>query len=281
MYSLTPNFSERGFKAAGPIDEVTKKALIGFDQPIRSCQFGPDYGLLGYWRRIAFDHKTNGTVVLLQKRYQRCFEAVERLYGGSVPTETLKRLNEIHKHTESIWADFVSMIPHGLVKYLLLAEAPPWSRTGRPKYVLDPEAEARSLMRALCRAFFDRSPEEMTSPDDTLRLLADCGFLIVDTLPFSIDYTNRGRQLKAYRALVSASCSTYLREKLDNPALIWSKQLRIAFGFRVNARSVISALEGRITLGDRAHTISEDLIVAGRAYLPDGELLRAVYRLRQ
>ena len=216
--------------------------------------------------------------MLLQERYPKCFKALEPLCGGSVPASTLERLNEIHSLTESIWTNYVSMIPHGAVRYLLFAEAPPWSESGRPKYVLDPESEPRTLMKALSQAFFDRPAKSMSSIDEILRMLAERGFLIVDTLPFAIDYSLHGRrQRKAYKTLVAASCSTYVKDKLESAGIKWSKQLRIAFGFKMNARTVINALDGRITLGDTIHSLGEDQIAVTGANYPDGQRLRELY----
>jgi hypothetical protein len=221
-------------------------------------------------------------VMLLQERYPRCFEALEPLCGGSVPSSTLERLNEIYLRTENIWTDYVSMIPHGAIRYLLFAEAPPWSESGRPKYVLDPESKPKTLMRALSQAFFDRPTQATFGTDKILRRLAERGFLIVDTLPFAIDYSLNGRrQRKAYKTLVAASCSTYVREKLETTGLKWSEQLRIAFGFKMNARTVINALDGRITLGGTIHYLAEDQIAVTGANYPDGRRLRELYRIKQ
>ena len=95
--------------------------------------------------------------------YPKEYEALMRLFGAGEVEAKIARLNEIYFHAETKWNDYLNQIPNGEVKYLLIAEAPPWSNSGTPKYVLDPDCEARTLLIALCKAFHISSTTTTTS----------------------------------------------------------------------------------------------------------------------
>jgi hypothetical protein len=78
---------------------------------------------------------------------------LQNIYGLEKVNERIYRLNQIHYYTEGLWAKYINKIPGGRVKYLLIAESPPWSATGSPQYVLDPNSRSRTLLRALRGAF--------------------------------------------------------------------------------------------------------------------------------
>lgn len=133
-------------------------------------------------------------------------------------------------------------------------------------------------MRALCHAFFGTPLYKELGSEKTLVMLAERGFLVIDTIPFAMPYGGkRGR--RAYKKLVAMTCASYLREKLDECALKWNNQVKIAFAFNVNARTLIEHLGGTLRLGGVTHRIAEEMIAASGAGYPDGRRLTEAYDL--
>ena len=218
------------------------------------------------------------SIMRLEHKYRRGFELLIELFGSEMSDSTVARLNKIHDRTEAIWHRYVAMIPNQTVRYVLFAEAPPWSASGQPQYILDPESRPRTLMRALCCAFFGGPVYKDAGVPRTLEMLAELGFLVIDTLPFAMDYGDK-RSRRAYGQLVADSCSTYLEDKLAAPELNWSDEVRLAFGFKLNALSVINSLGGEIALKGDVRPLSEEMIAVTGAGYPDGRRLGEIYGL--
>ena len=217
--------------------------------------------------------------MLLQDKYTRGFNLLIDLFGSEISDTKVARLNEIHDRTEDLWKRYVKMIPNQAIKYVLFAEAPPWSDSGSPQYILDPESKPRTLMRALSKAFFGGPIYKDVGVPRTLEMLAEQGFLVLDTLPFAMHYGQK-RSRSTYPKLVTECCATYLKEKTSSSKLKWNDEVRLAFGFKVNARSVINALGGKIQLGEIKHLLSEDLIAVTGAGYPDGKHLGEIYGIK-
>jgi hypothetical protein len=175
----------------------------------------------------------------LEQRFREELSVLEELFSETQGRESLPRLNEIHGRTEARWREYVEQLPGGLVNYLLIAEAPPWSGSGAPpQYVLDPESRPRTLMRALRKAL---SVPEQHDGGRALKEFAQRGLLIVDSIPFAMKYAGKRSRVK-YDSLVRLTAQSYLQEKLDSAPLSWSPCLRIAFSVKLNALAVINGL---------------------------------------
>src|SRR5690606_28877771 len=174
---------------------------------------------------------------------------------------------------ETIWEEYVRMLPGGAVKFLLIAEAPPWSVDGAPQYVLDPNSRPRTLMRAL-RGAFDLS--KGLDASEALAELARRGFLVVDSSPFSMDYSGKRSSLK-YQRLIDVTATTYLKRKLSHSSLSWDREVRVAFCFKRNGEAVISALNGQLMLGRLHRAVDRTAIAANGAGYPDAGKLKAIY----
>ena len=193
----------------------------------------------------------------LEDRFPVELALLSRLFGGSDITTRLRRLNQVSEYTEEKWLEYVAGIRARPVKYLLIAEAPPETVDELPAALLpDPECRPRTLMRAVSSAFFG-----CRSIDGAVKLaaLAERGFLMVDSIPFAVNYTSH-RSRVAYSQLVARTARTYMSAKLVLSSLSWSDDLRIAFSVRLNARCVMSALKDVLQLGGREFTLSEDMI---------------------
>jgi hypothetical protein len=216
--------------------------------------------------------------VILQWDHQCIEQALPilwELFAGEEQQERLPRLKEIHGHAELHWRNYVEQFSDRSVKYLLIAEAPPWSHPGEQiQYVLDPSSRSRTLMSALRRAF----PTAYELPaEKALAEFARQGFLIVDSIPFSMKYTSNKRKSHKYQQLIDVTAIA-IQEALQSSSLKWSPDLRIAFSVKLNAHAVIRALGGRLDLNGAVFDLSERLIAVSGAGYPDAEKLRALFR---
>lgn len=215
-------------------------------------------------------------MALLEQRFPTELAVLGSLFGVTRVAARLPRLNEIHGCTEDKWRIYSGRIPGGVVKYLLIAEAPPWSASGPPQYVLDPASRSRSLMRALKKAFMPQRSQ--VEPDAVLAEFAQHGFLVADSLPFSMEYSSV-RSSGKYDCLVELTARSYLIGKLRASGLTFTPRTCVAFSLKRNALSVIAALQGVLDLGTIALPLRPESIAVDGAGYPDGAKLRVLYGL--
>jgi hypothetical protein len=208
------------------------------------------------------------------ERIEKALSVLQELFTNEEVQERLPRLKKIHRHATSYWHEYVEHLGDNRVKYLLIAEAPPWSPCGEQiQYVLDPKSHSRTLMRALRGAFLTVSK---LPADEALAEFARQGFLIIDSIPFSMEYTSNKRKSAKYQELIGITVNAVL-EALRASSLRWSRDLRVAFSVKRNALSVIRALGGRLDLNGTMLNLSEALIAVDEAGYPDAEKLRALF----
>ena len=109
------------------------------------------------------------------ERFQNELDALRKLFGPSKRLDVvLPRLREIYEYTERKWCAYAGQIPQGIVQYVLIAEAPPWSPEGRPQFWLDPESgvQLNALRHLFCRTRLDPYA-------NVLEVAAKHGFLIL------------------------------------------------------------------------------------------------------
>jgi hypothetical protein len=218
-------------------------------------------------------------MTLLQQNFPTELELLEDLFGIDKVASSIKRLNEIHAFVEARWHEYVSRIPDGVVKYLLIAEAPPWRATGSPWFVLDPESPNRTLMRVLRRTFLSAEWATHLGAADALKEFARRGFLVIDSIPFSMKYSSRKRTTPQYRKLLERTIQTYLLRKITSPSLSWSPNVQVAFAFKLNATAIMEALDGQLALGSVRRTLGSELIAANGSGFPDARKLRSIFGL--
>jgi hypothetical protein len=200
-----------------------------------------------------------------------------KLFSDAEVLGKIPRLNEIHFYIEKRWGEYVEQFPDGRVKHLLIGEAPPWSDAGAIQYVLCPAARPRTLMRALRKVF---SVPKTYDSRGALDVFARRGLLVVDSIPFPMKYSSNMRRRPSYENLVRLTARTYLNKRLNLPSLSWDRDVRIAFGFKLNALSVIKGLDGQLRLGGHLYALSLEMIGVNRAGYPDAAKLRKIWDIR-
>lgn len=215
----------------------------------------------------------------LEKDFPSELVMLQELFGFEGVTSQIRRLNEIHAFAEAKWQEYVSQLPGGVVRHLLIAEAPPWRDSGPPWFVLDPASPNRTIMRALKAAFLTERQVARLSAAEALSEFARRGVLVIDSIPFSMKYSSSHRAKRQYRELVARTMQTYFRAKVTSPSISWSPDVRVALAYKLNALAVIDALDGRLTLGDVNISLDARSIAANRSGFPDAGRLRAIYGL--
>jgi hypothetical protein len=211
----------------------------------------------------------------LEKQFPQELELLSGVFGDEDVWAHLKWMNTVSAFTETKWAEYVEAILRKTINYLLIAEAPPGTADNPPLYFLDPACRPRTLMKAVSSAFFDTGSVDGKK---TLAKLADQGFLMVDSIPFAMDYTAR-RARPSYAKLVAMTADTYMRAKLASSQLSWSDKLKIAFSVPLNARCVMTGLQNTLQLGHRRFPLTQEMIATNASNYPDGNLLRELFSL--
>jgi hypothetical protein len=213
----------------------------------------------------------------LQDVFPEELALLSRLFTPEAVDERLRRLNHVFRYTERKWLEYVQRIPERLVRYLLIAEAPPQSDNDPPPYFLDPAADPRTLMKAVATAFFGAGS---WSDGQILHKLAEQGFLMVDSVPFAVNYSlNNRRSRPAYCQLIAKTARSYMLPRLNTAGLFWAEDLRIAFSVRRNALCILSSLQDVLRLGDRNFELSENMIATNASHYPGAEELRRIFGL--
>jgi len=174
--------------------------------------------------------------VTLQKRFPDAFESLESLFGEREVREREQRLDDIFDTAGRAWTRNLANLGDRRVKYLLFAEAPPWSDPGLPVSYFY-ESLSGAWVKRVLKACLQELP---TVKEDVLRRLADKGFPLIDSLPFAMRYTTAHRKRYEYLNLV-ATCKGYLEEKLKNGSITWSNDVKVGLGFKWNGLRLIEA----------------------------------------
>lgn len=217
------------------------------------------------------------SMMALQQDFQSELALLEKLFGSDRVARSMDRLNEIHTFAARRWREYVELIPDGVIRYLLIAEAPPWTAAGAPWFVLDPDSPSRTLMQTLRKTFLNDAQSTQLTTAEALMEFARRGFLIIDSIPFSMKYSSRQRRSQHYRNLVAIAVKTYLLRQITG--LSWSTDVRVAFAFKLNAMAIIEALEGQLTLGNTKRPLGEQLIAASQSGFPNADILKKIYAL--
>jgi len=226
-----------------------------------------------------FIRKLNKSMCI-EKNYISEYKFLIDIFNKDCVNFCLPRLQIIFDESEKFWINNLNKIHEKHVKYLLIAESPPWSCEGDFFYIYNPNSEARSLLRSISKAFFGELLYKKIGIAETLKKLAKHHFLIIDSVPFSMDYSLK-RNRKAYKCLVNSSSKSYLSHRLNNQGINWDNNLKIAFSVKNNAKNIIEALNGKITFESINKTldIKGSNIAVNKAGYPCDIKLKSIYEL--
>jgi len=191
-------------------------------------------------------------------------DTIKEVVGAESVQEKLDRLDYIFNFTEEKW--YQNLERYGTVRIdkLLIAEAPPWTATGEPRYFYN-QIDSK-LHEDIWHGIIPDEPFP-ESQEDTYLMLAQRGFLLVDSLPFAMKYKPYHRRKATYKKLIK-ECSYYWLHKLANPSMQFSDTIRVAFAFKLNALAIIEAIPELQLSSEITIALSESMILADGSGFP-------------
>lgn len=167
---------------------------------------------------------------------------LKKLFYEEVDEDRIEFLREVFIKTEDAWYKNVRRFSSKVIQYLLICEAPP--DTGDYFYI----NFKKPLFNTVWNTFFPN--EKALNSEDAYTKLAEKGFLLIDTLPYSINYSSKRsiRKSDEYGDLIW-ECKDWWLEKLNsNFTFANSSELKVAFGFKLNSEKLIIALNNKLLL---------------------------------
>lgn len=188
-------------------------------------------------------------------------------------------LNHIYAITEKKWEENVQrLMKYDVrIKYLMLGEAAPRTLEGEINYFYN--NCHGSWYTAIVEGLL--LPQQVSdSVEQKLDKLAQRQFLLVDTMPFSVNFNkpNNYRNKIAYKELVKLCAHSYFRDKLFDPRLQWDSDVKIAFGVKKNAEAMMESFPKGFNLpnGQKVN-FSLDLVVTHVDDYPCADRIRNVF----
>ncbi len=214
----------------------------------------------------------------LQSKFPSELETLTKLFtSGGVDTvrPRLERLNYIFKIAEEKWHQNLNRLNKQKIKFLLLAEAPPWSDGGEVRYFYN--TFNSKWHERIWHTFFPNEPK----PDieTGLSKLATVGFLLVDTLPFAMKYDSSIRNKPFYKQLVK-DCISFWTKKITNSKINWGNRVKVGLAFKLNGLAIIEALPAGLTIANEQKIeFDERLIAADGTGYTNSNKLRSIFGL--
>jgi hypothetical protein len=172
----------------------------------------------------------------LKEKFPEGYQKLTELFGSIEVQSKNDRINEIYAVCEAAWEANLDRLRNTEVKYLLIGEAPPWSKNSPINYFYT------TLKGPWCnriwKAFFNEARPD--GVNKALRLLAEKQFLLIDSLPFSMKYTTKHRKNPFYFEFIK-SCKAFINKKLNNGKIQWAKEVKVALAFYKNGEALINA----------------------------------------
>lgn len=210
----------------------------------------------------------------LARRFPAEFRDFENLMGKRLDDSALARRDRIFAAAADAWKRNLARLDGVPVRYLMVAEAAPWSKDGQPAYFYS--TGGRGLPDTVAEAFRDRSQDWA----ETLTELAKRGFLLIDSLPLAANYSeDRLRYRKSYKMLVRQCWHSFVTPQV---ALVprWADEVLVVLAYEKNGLEIIAASGGFLRLpGGRPVALRDDLIVTNDSHNPDVAEIRRVFRL--
>ncbi len=196
---------------------------------------------------------------------------LKKLFPNQINLNTEAQLIKELRRTERIWLNNKKRYKNKEIKYLLIGEAPPFS--GKYFY----SSTKNDLFKRVWEVFFSSSI--CAKKEDAYQCLANEGFLLVDSIPYHMNYSQSGKRNSPYNSLISYSLCWW-RDNL-NKHFSFHKDLKIAFAFEKNGNEIIKASGGNITIGGEIRKLNVNQIAVNKAHYTSPVELVRVFKLRK
>lgn len=171
------------------------------------------------------------------KVFNENLNLLEKLFPQEFSDRLIEEKLKMFYATELDWKKNTKRFTNKKIRYLLICEAPPNNGDYFYSNIKKP------LFNKVWEAFF-KTPKYHNA-EDAYKQLADIGFLLIDTIPYSMDYSKgRKRNTAEYKQLVKNSLEWW--QKKLNDHFIITKETIIAYGFKINSEVIIEATSGKL-----------------------------------
>jgi len=232
---------------------------------------------------LRVNHLQMNQTLKLKEAFPAQYDRLVDLFGVRALLSKSDRLNEIYFSCASAWNKNIERLRNKQVKYLLIAEAAPWSEGDSVQYfykTFDKDIRGRPIqwIRSLWKVFYPIPPPN--DIEQCLLMLADMGFLLVDSIPFALNYKSY-RNRYEYKELVR-SCSEFITTQLLCDIIDWSDKCMVALAFKLNGLAVIESFHNGIALPNGQNlAFSETKIAATGSGFPTRNSLSKVWEIDQ
>lgn len=181
------------------------------------------------------------------------------------------RLKEIFDITTNQWKENLHRFNSNSIQKLLICEAPPWSESGIPRYFYN-KIESKYHKR-IWKGIFPENPIP-DNQDLAYRMLSDKGFLLIDSIPYSMPY--KGKRTKIFYDEMIIKSIPWWTSKLQDSSDKICSDLKVAFAFKVNGLAIINALNGTLNISEKIHVklSLENIAADNSGYTNSGKLYR-------
>lgn len=199
---------------------------------------------------------------------------LKNIYGEAAIDEKETTLQRLFMETETAWQANLKRLKRIPVKYILITEAPCTEGDNTQYFYNRIESPFHTK---IWKGVFGDAPIP-TDMETAYRMLAEKGFLLIDSIPFSLKFAGK-RDKKPYTTLI-ANNAAVLAEKLSNKDLTIAPDAIAAFAFKVNAQKMIAATGGKLTLTNGQEILlSADNIAADASGYTNSALLYKIFGL--
>jgi hypothetical protein len=207
---------------------------------------------------------------------EKCPDGLDKLrsiFGITEVDTILPRLDEIHEACESAWENYLGLLHGREVRYLLIAEAAPWTESGS-----EPSYFYKNLCGSWCKRILNAFDiDDRIGAELCLRRLAEEGFLLVDTMPFATKFSTNIRKGEKYSNLLN-SCRGFFEGKLFDCRISWSPKLKVALAFKWHARKLFKNYPNGLSIPSlQPIMLSESMIAADRSGYTNPNLLNEIW----
>jgi hypothetical protein len=207
-----------------------------------------------------------------EKDYKKELGKLKELFSKGEIEDKIDRLNKIYNLCEKKWEDNLKRFDKdNKIKYLLIAEAPPWSEDGKDiRYFYNMDECDKSSRTHLLYASWNvlitekyhkgEYPKGEGRGEDILNALAKKGFLLIDVLPFAMEYKKREDK---YKELVKA-CKDLFLDKIKNISdlNLWAKDVKVALSWEKPSMAVIKAFPEGLKISSHKIILTKDMILS-------------------
>ena len=193
-------------------------------------------------------------------------------------------LDSIFEKSHNLWIENLNKIK-GKVNYIMFCEAPPFDANGEvSNYIYDREGEAKGMYLKASYKALKVVVDKYPSKAEMIDYLNSRGFLFIDLLPLSINYTNK-RGSEKYKKLLqyfwNGKGSNYnmnyfiTQSRLEHLDFKINQEVKVSFALK-STYNILNKLEdSNLYLGSKTICISnKDIIGVDNSNFPNWKKIR-------